>query len=118
MYPNFHQAKMENLRLQDLFKETRAQKIDEMANDLYLEKLAALPNGRPGTEFREQAGYNIWSALNDIDQLDLVPVARAIIAKDDAEVGRLIIKLVTAQLRKDAEQEADDYDTEHFAERY
>lgn len=113
MYPNFHQAKMENLRLDDLFKETRAARIDEMANDLYAEKLAGLPNGQPGSEYRQQAGYNIYSALSEIDNLDLVLVARAIIANDEAEVGRLIIKLVTAQLRKDAQNEADDYDDEH-----
>jgi len=118
MFTSFHETKMALLNERDLYAESRASRIDEMADDLYAEKLASLPNGRKnGTVYQSEAGYNIWSTIDDLDQADLIPVARAIVANDPAEVGRLMIKLVTAQLRKDAQQEADDYDEDHFNER-
>ena len=100
------------MRIAEHEQETRT-RIDAMADDLYAEKLQALPNGRTGTGatiYQLEPGYNIWSTLDDLKQIDLVPVARAIVANDAAEVGALIIKLVTDQLRKDAQREADDYD--------
>jgi len=115
---NFHEIRMQEDKTRAFQEESRAARIDEMADDLYAEKLQALPNGQAGTtEYRSTPGYNMWSTLDDLDQADLIPVARAIIANDATEVGTLLIKLVTAQLRKEAVQEADDWDEEHFNER-
>jgi hypothetical protein len=118
MVTSFHETKMVLLNERDMYEKTRADHIDEMANDLYVEKLAALPNGQiGGSVYRARPGYNIESALGKLDGTDLIPLARAIIANDATEVGLLIIKLVTDQLRKDAQQEADDHDEETYNER-
>ena len=115
---NFHEIKMQEDKTRAFQEESRAARIDEMANDLYNEKLRALPNGRyGGTQYQARAGYNIWSTIDDIDQADLIPVARAIISNDAALVGMWIIELVTAQLSKDAKREAEDFDEENFSER-
>jgi hypothetical protein len=115
---NFHEVRMQEDKTRAFQEESRAVLIDERANDLYTEKLAALPNGQAGgSEYRSRPGYNIESALGELDGTDLIPVARAIIANDATEVGLLIIKLVTDQLRKDAQQEADDHDEETYNER-
>ena len=117
MFTSFHETKMARINERDMYEKTRADRIDAMANDLYAEKLAALPNGQAGgSEYRSRPGYNIESALGELDGTDLIPVARAIIANDATEVGMLIIKLVTDQLRKDAQQEADDHDEETYNE--
>lgn len=116
-FASFHEDQMNTMRMNEITQETRAAEIDAMADDLYAEKLQSLPNGVKGsTEYRATPGYNIWSVLDDLDQIDLIPVARAIIANDATEVGTLIIKLVTAKLKEDARQEADDYDDEHNGE--
>jgi len=108
---NFHEIRMQEDKTRAFQEESRAARIDAMADDIYAEKLASLPNGQAGTTgYRSTPGYNFWSTLDDIKQVDLIPVARAIIANDATEVGALMIKLVTAQLRKDAVQEADDWD--------
>ena len=119
VFASFHEQQMINMRINEHMQETRAAKIDAMANDLYNEKLQALPNGDgSGTEYRSRPGYNIWSALDDLDQIDLIPVARAIIDNDAAEVGSIIINLITAHLRKIAQQEADYYDDENHLRSY
>jgi hypothetical protein len=111
---NFHEVRMQEDKTRAFQEESRAVLIDEMANDLYTEKLAALPNGQTGgSVYRTRPGYNIESALGELDGTDLIPVARAIIANDAEQVGALIIKLVTEQLRKDAQNEADEWDDEN-----
>jgi hypothetical protein len=111
---NFHEVRMQEDKTRAFQEESRAARIDEMANDLYTEKLSALPNGQTGSSvYRSRPGYNIESALGELDGTDLIPVARAIIANDAEQVGALIIKLVTEQLRKDAQNEADEWDDEN-----
>lgn len=114
IFASFHEQQMNNMRINEHMQETRAEKIDAMANDLYAEKLHALPNSQHGvTEYRSRPGYNMRSVLDDIDDADLVPAARALIANDEAELGRILAKLIKAQLRKDAQNKADEWDDEN-----
>lgn len=115
---NFHEVAMFQERKREAAEETRDAHIDEMADDLYRAKLQDLPNGRKdGTAYQSDLGYNTWTVLDDLKQPDLVEVGRAIRDNDPALVGMLIIKLVTAQLRKEAQDEADEYDDEEFEAR-
>lgn len=108
---SLHETKMALLRQDDHNADTRAQRIEEMADELYEAKLATLSGGTlGGSDYQSRQGYNILSVLNELDNIDLIPFANAITANDVTLTGTLIIKLVLAELRKDALKEADDYD--------
>jgi len=113
MFSTFHESQMFALKQKDMHAEGRALRIDNMADDLYKAKLQDLPNGRAGgSEFQRGAGYNTRDVLDNLAQSDLVAVGRAIRDNDATEVGTLIIKLVTASLRKQAQDEAEEYEDE------
>lgn len=88
--------------------EMRAQRIDAMADDIYKAKLAALPLTR---EVKMFTFTNIGDALSELDRNEnlknMIILGGSI--RDGAEIdaGRMIIKLVTNQLRKEAQDEAE-----------
>lgn len=86
-----------------------AELIDQRANDLYRAKLQALPNGLPGKPgYQGRDGYLCWDALDNIDSKHWAAIGRAIRDNNVEEVGALVIKGVTEQLRKEANDEAEE----------
>lgn len=89
-------------------KEKRAVQINEYADYLYAAKLALLPTMR-----QSPSGIRSYSLLADaLDELphnDLSILAVAIQKNDVDTAGREIIRLVTNQLRKEAQSDAEDY---------
>lgn len=90
--------------------EKRAERIDEMAENLYIAKLAELPVAYRISQFGTQI-LNLDDVLGSIfyGKTDSgVALACAIRDNDEAKAGKLIIKVVTDYLRAQAEEEAEE----------
>lgn len=84
-----------------------AEMIDKRANDLYRAKLASLPVTRYGGIYKQWIFCNVGDALRELHDTDMNALACAIRDNDESTAGKEIIKLVTAQLRKEAQEEAE-----------
>jgi hypothetical protein len=81
---------------QEVAADLKAIECDKRADDLYKAKLALLTS---------DGGFNCWQQINEIDLIKLAGIGRAIRDGDELEVGRMIVKEVTAILRSEAEFE-------------
>ena len=80
---------------------------EERINDLAEAKIAALP-----LHYRMQSGEmsrwtNIEDAMDGIKQDTLIRMARLVIAKDDAELGKVFREAIEAECRRQAENEVE-----------
>ena len=82
---------------QEVNADLKAIECDQRADDLCKSKLALLTS---------DGGFYCWQQINEIDLIKLAAIGRAIRDGDELEVGRMIVKEVTAILRKEAEFEA------------
>lgn len=71
----------------------------QRADDIYQHKLDSMTG---------DGGFYCWQQLNEIGMDALAEIGRAIRDGDEPEVGRLIVREVTAILRNEAEQMAMD----------
>ncbi len=84
-----------------------AEAIDRNADDLYRERLASL-HGFRTSSVAPDIRYSLLSdVLAELPDDRLEKLAKAIQQDDLIEAGHEIIKLVTGQLRKEAEEEAE-----------
>lgn len=69
----------------------------QRADDIYQEKLNSMSS---------EGGFYCWQQLNEIGMQALKEIGRAIRDGDEPEIGRLIVREVTAILRSEAEHQA------------
>jgi hypothetical protein len=99
---SFHEQKMYELKEKDRMEETKEARIDAIVEDLYQTKLNNLNGGSLNNN-----GWNMWDALNGLDVDILSPLGALIRDNEQFKAGKLLIKLVTNQLREDARNEAE-----------
>lgn len=90
-------------------QDAHAKMIDQRANDIYRAKLEALPVCYRTSSFGTRI-LNLDDVIGDIfygKTDDGVALACAVRDNNEAEAGRLLIKLITNKLREDARDEAE-----------
>ena len=91
--------------------ERRAAQIDAVANDLYKAKLHSLVTYRKYGANNQYQMLQISDAIAEIRDDELYGLAVAVRDNNELEAGKAIIKLVTDVLRREAEEEAEDFIT-------